>query len=737
VRNRNTLRALCLILVLILLFSGCTAKTTTKEVSKEVTVVVEKVVTQEVPKEVTRVVEKVVKEEAQPAADIPFAEEWISSPHAKTDAEAFVHWNEEDPPVVPKTCAKCHSTYGYRDFLGADGTPANVVDNDAKIGSVITCVACHNDATMALTSVVFPSGLEVKGLGDEARCMLCHQGRASTKTVDASIEKAKLTDPDTVSGDLGFTNIHYFAAAATQMGTLAMGGYQYQGKAYDARFAHVQGIDTCIDCHDQHTLQLRVQTCSGCHSDVKSKEDIKTIRMQGSLVDYDGDGNTEEGIYAEVEGVRSMLLLAMQAYSKQVAGVTIGYSANTYPYFLVDTNGDGELSQDEAKSDNGYKSFTARLAKAAYNYQTSLKDPGAFAHGGKYIIELLYDSIEDLNAKLSPPVDLTKAHRIDAGHFASSEEAFRHWDEEGMVPASCSRCHTAEGVPLYLRDNTAISRTPSSGLLCSTCHDSLTEFTRYQVKQTTFPSGAVVDSGDPNTNLCMTCHQGRESTTSVNRLIGDIGDDEQSPKLRFLNVHYFAAGATLFGDQAKGAYQYEGKTYLGRNTHVVAYSNCYQCHDVHALTVKVTECSSCHTNVASEEDLASIRMSETDYDGNGDTTEGLAQEIDHLRTRLYAAMQAYATAKAGAAIAYDPISYPYFFVDTNGNKAVDPEEAKSDNGFNSWTPRLLRAAYNYQYTTKDPGAFAHNGKYIIQVIYDSLESLAEETTVDMKGLTRP
>ena len=31
--------------------------------------------------------------------------------------------------------------------------------------------------------------------------------------------------------------------------------------------------------------------------------------------------------------------------------------------------------------------------------------------------------------------------------------------------------------------------------------------------------------------------------------------------LRFLNVHYFAAGATLFGTEAKGAYEYNGKTY--------------------------------------------------------------------------------------------------------------------------------------------------------------------------------
>ena len=57
--------------------------------------------------------------------------------------------------------------------------------------------------------------------------------------------------------------------------------------------------------------------------------------------------------------------------------------------------------------------------------------------------------------------------------------------------------------------------------------------------------------------------------------------------------------------------------------------------------------------------------------------------------------------------------------------------------YNSWTPRLLRAAYNYQYSTKDPGTFAHNGKYIIQVLYDSLEDLSKATTVDMKGLVRP
>jgi hypothetical protein len=62
----------------------------------------------------------------------------------------------------------------------------------------------------------------------------------------------------------------------------------------------------------------------------------------------------------------------------------------------------------------------------------------------------------------------------------------------------------------------------------------------------------------------------------------------------------------------------------------------------------------------------------------------------------------------------------------------------SDNRYPNFTPRLLRAAYNYQYVQKDPGAFAHNPKYIGQILYDSLEDLsAGGVEVDMTGMTRP
>jgi len=179
---------------------------------------------------------------------VPFLEEWMGSPHADAASEAFRHWDEEDPAEIPVECAKCHSSTGYLDFLGADGSEAGAVDAAVAPGTVVDCVACHNDVTIVKDSVTMPSGLTLTNLGDESRCMECHQGRESKFSVDKAIADSG-ADLDTVSEDLGFLNIHYYAAAATKYGTLAKGGYEYDGKAYDANFMHVPGFETCIDCH--------------------------------------------------------------------------------------------------------------------------------------------------------------------------------------------------------------------------------------------------------------------------------------------------------------------------------------------------------------------------------------------------------------------------------------------------------------------------------------------------------
>lgn len=333
---------------------------------------------------------------------IPFYADWASSPHAKRAAEAFNHWNKEG--VIPVECAKCHSTPGFLDYLGADGTAVGIVDHPAPIGTVITCLACHNSKTRGLTTVVFPSGLKVDNQGANARCMTCHQGVESTVSMNKAIANL---DEDRPEPKLEFLNVHYRAAGATLMGTLARVAYEYPGKTYAGRFQHREPYTTCTTCHDLHTVAVKVVDCAACHKEVTDKTSLRRIRV--SSVDYDGNGNASEGIAQEVEHLRERLLAAILAYAKIVAGKPIVYDLDAYPYFFIDTNNNGVADKEETRFPNRYNAWTPRLLKAAYNYQFVIKDPGAFAHNPTYTLQILYDSINDLGVKV--PADLARAKR--------------------------------------------------------------------------------------------------------------------------------------------------------------------------------------------------------------------------------------------------------------------------------------------------------------------------------------
>ena len=669
--------------------------------------------------------------------DVPFEAQWKLSGHADATAEAFNHWNQTGS--IPVGCARCHSTPGFQDFLGADGTAAGTVDAAAATGTVITCVACHNAAAVALTTVTFPSGLQVGGIGPEARCMQCHQGVESTRSVNDAITAAAVANDDTPGASLSFRNVHYFAAGATLYGGQAQVGYQYAGKPYDIKFAHAAGYDTCIACHDPHTLQPRLTACATCHPGVATAADVRNFRMAGSGRDYNGDGSTTQGIYYEVAGLQDKLYAALKAYAKDTLGTALVYDAATYPYFFIDTNANGTVDTGEAVFANAYNKWSPRLLRAAYNYQFSEKDPGGYVHNAKYLIQLLYDGVADLNSALGTPVDLAAANRDDPGHFDGAGAPFRHFDAEGGVQAGCSRCHSAEGLPFYLQTRAAVAQPLPNGFTCATCHPDVPQFaTQLAVPGVTFPSGQVVDSGSNTSNLCITCHQGLESTASVDRAVGANPADTVQSGLAFLNVHYFAAGATMFGTQAKVGYEYAGKSYDGRFAHVNAVLNCNNCHDVHTQEVQVGVCGQCHEGAATLADTLDIRMagSTEDHDGDGNTTEGIWHEIDGLRAKLYAAIRLYAGQIVATKIVYSAAAYPYFFVDTNGDGALDPAEASYGNRYVTWTPRLLKAAYNYQFSQKDPGGYTHNAKYIIELLVDSIADLATQVTIDVDALRR-
>ena len=248
-----------------------------------------------------------------------------------------------------------------------------------------------------------------------------------------------------------------------------------------------------------------------------------------------------------------------------------------------------------------------------------------------------------------------------------------------------------------------------------------------------FPSGAVLDTGDPNSNLCITCHQGRQSAVSVNAAIAglDLDDLDALAGKRYINVHYYPAGATLFGSEAKGAYEYPGKDYSGRSRHTAfpAVDNCIECHDAHSLEINTDSCKWCHNVTQGVRTIRHGSSIGTDFDGDGNGSEGLAEEVDTMHHDLYDAIQAYAANTIGVPIVYDH----GYYVDTDGDGEVDEDELDRSNRYASFSPRLYQAAYNYNFVEKDPGGFAHNGAYIMQLLYDGIESLGG----DVSGMTRP
>lgn len=322
---------------------------------------------------------------AQSADPAEMVAKWRESAHADAEAEAFTHWNEEG--AVPTDCATCHAGAGFRDFHGLDGTAAGVVDAEQPTGGVIDCDTCHAPGAAEIASITFPSGLMVEDIGKSATCMTCHQGRESGLSVEEAVASL---DDDAVSADLSFINPHYSQAAATRYGTVVKGGYEYDGKDYAGFFEHKADFQTCTDCHDPHALEVAVTECAECHK----TEDVTAIRV--SETDFDGDGDTSEGISAEVAAMHEELGAMIASYAGSVAGTAIVYSDANYPYFFNDTNGNGSADPDEAAFPNRYASWTPRLLKAAYNYQFVSKDHGAFSHNPHYVMQIMYDSIEDL-----------------------------------------------------------------------------------------------------------------------------------------------------------------------------------------------------------------------------------------------------------------------------------------------------------------------------------------------------
>jgi predicted CXXCH cytochrome family protein len=559
----------------------------------------------------------------------------------------------------------------------------------------------------------------VTGLGPEARCIVCHQGRASGKDVDQQIADSGVTGEDTENPALAFTNIHYYPAAATLFAGQARGGYQYPGAIYDTRFRHVPNFDKCHECHDPHSTRVRWDACQSCHpgaTDAVQARDIRQIASRNQ--DYDGDDDRAEGMWFEIDGLRAKLLQAIQRYGAE-KGKRLCYGS-THPYWFKDTDQDGSCGAAEAVATNRYTAWTPRLLKAAYNYQLSKVDPGNFAHNAKYVIQLLHDSTQSVNQGLVVKIDLAKLVREDPGHFNGASQAARNWDANEAVQESCSRCHGGAAGYRFFTQYGVGQRVPetANGLECFTCHDSFApDYTVFIPAKTYLPDNRTVTLPGSD-NLCANCHIGRAAKATIDAAIAAGGT------LKFVNVHYLPAAGTREGRLARIGYEYPKKTYAGRLTHMGGVQ-CTSCHDpaksnhtFHVADVWSQRCDTCHPDATRAQEIRLVHLA--DYDGDGNTSETLAAEVSGMAARLLAAMRT----ASGGTLCYDEHTHPYFFKDTNGDGTCGAAEAQSANAFASFTPALLKASHNYQLSQKEPGAWAHNFEYMGQLLFDSVEDVS-------------
>jgi len=331
-------------------------------------------------------------------------------------------------------------------------------------------------------------------------------------------------------------------------------------------------------------------------------------------------------------------------------------------------------------------------------------------------------------------------------HGNSESEPFIHNFPASFSGGVCLRCHSGIGYAMYVEGSAYPSYTAPSTeqfphqITCNGCHIG-TQYASPENRRlrrsgdVTFISGGGAGSIEGTINAgnsatCIACHQGRESGLTVFKALVGLGVDpyngvDEPASRGFINSHYRAAGATLF---SKKGYEYQGKTYYNGNPFHQTML-CTGCHmaesddeelgghsfevriDSGGINIKenISVCQKCHGTVTSFETIGALR----DMDGDG-ALGSVKNEIEGLKTLITQELAAGKTCGAlvNNQIFYNPAGYPYFFTDTTYTTGVQ-----------NWCESQLAAAFNLHFINTEPGVYAHNFRYAVQLLRDSYEDL--------------
>ncbi|MEW6429742.1 MAG: multiheme c-type cytochrome [Thermodesulfobacteriota bacterium] len=657
----------------------------------------------------------------------------------------------------PAGCLNCHDPIGDGPTLEALINAANVPNDATDKGlAAVGCEACHGAGGQHYGTGPIPNATP-----DNTTCAACHE------TLPAN----HLTfHPE--ADNIGSKYAASPHASAPRNSAVCVKCHSDEGGRLYKDVTTVAQLETivlpvavaspvqCRTCHDPHnpssllkaatsSQSTEYRTCTNCHQAHDANVGTTKRTLAGST---STDGASADGdlIYHATRWNRVITTTHWDdpATTTKIEGYTMSKTNARACRDCHDVHAaDITINQQWAKSAHGGYILEAKLAAVAPN-----GDPN-------------YRTIQDV-------INVKAAGVTETVGDPAWAPAWVHYDWDASNRQGCQRCHTATGLKNYLTDPTTYSAAnnnfshltgwannagviTSSGqnemLYCWGCHTDnaggLRDPGAITTDYLTDDGSMLATFPDVNgSNVCLACHQGRESGGEIKADTGNFSNRS------FINSHYLTAGGTLF--QTTG-FEFAGLNYdppaffahdqigMGTDADLAAWEAtngtpgpCIGCHMsstekhlflpvemtggvISAITASV--CVNCHDGGHGPAFVAK--------GGDAAAVAAAAAFLEAEKTELHAALEALEAQLAQRGYFFAN-SHPYFHIDTNANGFLDPGEINSANGVKNWisgidaTGKLnMGAAFNYNLLEHDPGSYAHNRYYTKRLIYDSLDFL--------------
>jgi hypothetical protein len=665
------------------------------------------------------------------------------------------------------------------------------------------CEACHGSASQhnGVGPIPYPDPFKDNG----TRCASCHAGPYAT-------------DAPTKFAASGHANV------AIEEGNSCRRCHTHEGAVLGnigGLTGNKEIMDSLVNQgFVPYSTTVSQFKCSTCHEHGAGLRLVMARDNNSNIVNWNPDKNQEPGQFDLCTSCHTMYdytgntLLASgtaadPATGKPATGM-VGHHETSWYRIIATTHFDnpvtGRNTGDNAALDNGN-------IIEGYNLRKNTANPCFDCHGhesyagtrrGQTTTPTIYTDWAQSNhaggllrAKYTATTGLSGATAVDSAmvsgvsatdctvtvgsltRVTSGGDAWAHynWDRTGR--ASCQKCHTATGVSNYLDDpanyvpaNNSFSHLTGGQnelLYCWGCHKNAAKgllytpgaiTADYNFKGTGATSAKAVFPDVGASNICITCHSGRESGETVNALTVTFDN------VSFKNSHYLAVGGLMYvksgfinfidlstaigtstygasltstddGGAVSSTHRKLGTTAINGDSHNAAAftpgnfdSNgpCITCHmQATGQPTRTTShtweinwnafnqvCIKCHDEEGGVA-LDNTNFEELFIDEQAIPFQNaLALAIDRLMARYE--------------ITYNPASNPYFFDLSAAHITIG-----SDGSVTDWTrngtlsaadaKKLMGACFNINLLTREPAAYVHARTYTRRLLYDTIDFL--------------